>query len=182
MYKTIRVKKAFTLIEMIIVIILVSTLAFLAASNFTFFDTQKRYKVNIENVKDFMLKNFKFNDELSLVCIEDDSLNCYVFIDEVEDKKNKIENLFNQVPEVYNYDKDLSDYEFTEIRLDETDYEPFFELKINKDRKHKNIILDTIDNKVYLFSSISKKPEIFNDTNEIIDRFFELETEVKDAF
>lgn len=180
MKKSIRVKKAFTLIELVLVIILVSVIAILTASSFNF-NTQSKYKVNLENVKEFLLKNFDYNKKLSLTCIEDSDLNCFVFIDSQENKSIKIENLFTQVPNVYYYDKDLSEYEFKKIRLDEVEYEPFFQLEIDHDRKHKNIVLDTIDKKVYLFSSISKKPQVFENTNEIIDRFFDLETEVKDA-
>lgn len=180
MKKSIGVKKAFTLIELVLVIVLISTIAYLTATSFNF-KTQEKYKVNLENLKEFLLKNFEFNKKLSLTCIEDDTLDCYVFIDGIENKDIKIENLFTQLPEVYNYDRDLSDYEFGTIRLNDIDYKPFFQLDINSDRKHKNIVLDTIDKKVYLFSSISKKPEVFDNTNEIIDRFYDLEIEVKDA-
>lgn len=180
MKKSIRVKKAFTLIELMLVIILISTVSFLVATNFNF-NTQEKYKVNIGNIKDFLSKKFKFSEKISLTCIEDESLNCYVFIDGVKNKEIKIENLFTQLPQVYNYDKDLSEYQFTKVRLNDIEYEPFFQLIIDNDGKHKNIVLDTMDEKVYLFSSISKKTEVFENTNEIIDRFFELETEVKDA-
>lgn len=180
MKKTIRVKKAFTLIELILVTILVFTIAYLTATSFNF-NTQEKYRVNLENIKEFLLKKFEFSEKISLTCIEEDTLNCYVFIDGLENKEIKVENLFVNLPKVYNYDKDLSDYTFLRIRLNDIEYEPFFHLEINKDKKHKNIVLDTIDKKVYLFSSISKKPKLFENTNEIIDSFFELETEVKDA-
>ena len=180
MKETIRVKKAFTLIEIIIVIFLIIIVTYLVFSNLNF-NTQKKYKVNLENIKSFMLQNFEFENELSLICIEDDALDCYVIIDRNMNRDIKLENLFSEKPEVYNYDKDLSDFSFSEIRLNDIGYEPFFELKINNDRKHKNIVLDTLDKKVYLFSSILKDSEVFESTNEITDRFSDSEIEVKDA-
>lgn len=180
MKKSIRVKKSFTLIELMLVIILLSVVSFLVVSNFNF-NTQQKFHVDLENIKEFMLKNFEYEKELNLSCVEEDSLSCYIFIDDDINKDVKIENLFETIPSVYNYDKDLSEYNFSKFRLENIEYEPFFELKINDDRKHKNIVLDTHDGKVYLFSSIKRKSEIFKTTNEILDRFFELEIEVKDA-
>lgn len=180
MNKTIRVKNAFTLIELMLVIILVAIISYLAISGFKF-DSSKKYKVTLDTVKEFMLKNFEFKEKLSLTCIEDETLDCFIFIDGNISEDIKIENLFKEIPQVYNYDKDLSDFEFTKIRLNDIEYEPFFELTINSDKKHKNIVLDTLDEKVYLFSSIFKKVKKFNSTNEITDKFFDNEIEVKDA-
>lgn len=180
MKKAIRVKKSFTLIELMIVILLTGTIYYLVFSSFSS-NKEKQYIVNIENIKDFMLRNFDFEEELSLICIEDERKNCYIFVDKNITTDIKIKNLFKEIPEVYNYDKDLSTYIFNKIRIENIEYEPFFELIINSDKKHKNIVLDTLDEKVYLFSSISKKVEVFNSMNEIRDRFFDMEIEVKDA-
>lgn len=180
MNKTIRVKNAFTLIELILVIILVSTISFLTISGFNF-ESSKKYKVTLDTAKEFMLKNFEFQNKLSLICIEDEALDCFIFIDGHISEDIRIENLFEEIPQVYNYDKDLSDFEFTKIRLNDIEYEPFFELTINSDKKHKSIVLDTLDEKVYLFSSIFKKVKKFNSTNEITDKFIDNEIEVKDA-
>lgn len=181
MIKPIRVKKAFTLIELMLVIILISTVSFLSMSSFNF-NSQEKYKVSLENIKEFMLKNFKYEKKLTLSCIEDDGLECFIFIDEDINREIKIENLFLKIPQVYNYDKDLSDYSFSQVRIEDIDYEPFFELEINSDKKHKNIVVDTNNEKVYLFSTLKKSPEVFIGTNEIINRFLDLEVEVKDAF
>lgn len=173
-------KKSFTLIELIIVILLISIVYFLAFSSFNV-KKEKEYKVNLENIKEFMLNKFSYENTLSLVCIENEIKECYIFIDDNINKDIKIKNLFTQIPEVYNYNKDLNSYDFTKIRFDDIEYEPFFELKINSDRKQEDIILDTLDEKVYLFSSILKNAKVFKNTNEIIDEFFINEIEVKDA-
>ncbi len=180
MKKTIRVKKAFTLIELVLVIILTSTIYFLAFSSFTI-NNEKQYKVNIENIKDFLLKNFPYENQLSLICIEDETKDCYVFIDYNINKDIKIENLFEETPEVYNYDENLSTFVFSKIRIDNIEYEPFFDITINRDRKHKNIVLEMQDSKVYLIHSISKEMKKFENTNNVLDQFRENEIEVKDA-
>jgi len=174
------VKKSFTLIELIIVMILISTVSFLILPSFNL-KKEKEYKVSLSNIKEFMIKKFSYEETLSLVCFDDGSKECYIFIDDNINKDIKIKNLFAQIPDVYNYNKDLTRYDFTKIRLDDIEYEPFFELKIDSDKKHKDIVLDTLNEKVYLFSSISKNAELFNNTNEIIDKFSENEIEVKDA-
>ena len=180
MNKSIGVKKAFTLIELVLVIILTSTIYFLAFSSFNV-EKPKEYKVNIENIKEFLLKNFSYENELSLKCIENDTKDCYVFIDKSINKNITIENLFEEIPEVYNYDKELSSFVFSKIRIDNNEYEPFFDLTLNKDRKHKNIVVDMQDSRVYLIHSISKNIKKFENSNDIIDQFRANEIEVKDA-
>ena len=180
MSKLVRVKQSFTLIELVLVIILVSSVSYLAFSKFNV-NTEKKYKVTILNLKEFMLNNFEFNEELNFTCIEDEHIDCYVFIDKNINKNIKIENFFEQIPIVYNYDKQLSDYSFSRIRIDDNNYMPIFELIINKDRKHKNLVIDTLDDNVYIVKSISAKPAIFENTNAVLDKFFTDEAEVKDA-
>ncbi|WP_321314837.1 prepilin-type N-terminal cleavage/methylation domain-containing protein [Halarcobacter sp.] len=177
----IRVKKGFTLIELIIVILLISIVSLILIPNFNF-NQEKKYKLELKNVKEFMLNNFQFENKLELECIEKDGLNCYIFVDGIMKEDIIIKNLFNQVPKVYNFDKELSDYKFGKIKVDNYEYEPFFELKINRDKKHKNIVLDTYEDKVYLFSSISKKIKLFKNTNEVLDMMYDNSIEVRDAF
>ncbi|MCP4971846.1 MAG: type II secretion system protein [Arcobacter sp.] len=174
-------KKSFTLIELVIVIILTSIVTFLAFSSFNS-PYEKKYKIDLLNIKDFLFKNFEFEKELSLTCIDDEKFSCYIFIDNNINKDIEIKNLFSQIPDVYKYDRDLSKQEFKTLRLDDVEYDIFFELKIDNDKKHKNLVLDTLDDNVYLFSSISKNVKKFKTTNEIIDSFYDNEIEVKDAF
>ena len=180
MKKDIRIKKAFTLIELMLVIILISIVSYLAFSNFNI-NSPKKYKISLENIKEFMLKKFEYNDRISLSCFEDEKLNCYVFIDDILNKNIKIENLFEEIPQVYNYDKDLSDLEFLAIKIENIEYKPFFVLEIDKDKKHKNIVLDTMDERVYVYHSLFLKAIEYKSTNEILDNFNEKEIEVKDA-
>jgi hypothetical protein len=166
--------------ELIIVILLISTIYLLVFSSFSF-KKEKKYKVSLENIKEFMIKNFEYEKELSLVCIEDETKDCFILIDKEINKDIQVDNLFKEIPEVYYYGKDLNSYEFEKIRFDNVEFEPFFELTINSDRKHKNIIVDMGDENIYLIKSISNKAKKYKNTNEIIEEFFENEIEVRDA-
>lgn len=73
MKKSIRVKKAFTLMEIVLVVILLSSISYFTMSSFNF-KTKENYKIKIENIKEFLLKKFEYNQELSLTCIENENL------------------------------------------------------------------------------------------------------------
>ncbi len=177
----IRVKNAFTLIEMMVVLILIITVSFISVASFQT-KKDKQINVNITNIKKYLLDNFSYNNNLSFICLDEDDFPCYIFVDNKLEKDIKIENFFEQKPVVYNYNRQLSDFEFKEYKIDNINYKPIFELNFNKDLKNENIVVDTNDSKVYLITSITNKIEIFNSTNEILDRFNDLEVEVKDAF
>ncbi|AXH12185.1 pilus assembly FimT family protein [Halarcobacter bivalviorum] len=174
-------KKSFTLIELMIVILLISLVYALSISSFKM-EKKKEFNLDIYNIKDFLIKNFEYTKNLSFVCTKEQNLPCYVFIDEKLVENLKIENFFSQEVRVYNYDKLLSDYEFKTVSINNSEYQPFFELTFNKDFKHKNMIVETSNSKIFLLSSLSNEVKVFNSTNEILDRFNDLEIEVKDAF
>ena len=78
---SVRVKKGFTLIELIVVIILIMSAYFLIFSNSNFTLKKDKVVLSLENLREFMLENFEFNDELSFVCIEN-NYECFFKIDE----------------------------------------------------------------------------------------------------
>lgn len=173
-------KKSFTLLELIVVVFLISTVYFLLFSNFTF-SKKEETNLKIENLKNYLFDNFKYKNSLALYCIDKKSFPCYVFIDGKQNYNVGLISLFTEVPEVYSYNKDLPLKEFENIDIEDEEYSVFFSLKFDSGKKHENLVLDTED-KVYLFSSITNKVQIFEDTNSIIDSFMNKEEEVKDAF
>ena len=66
----IRVKKSFTLIELIIVIILISTTYFLVFSNNNFHIKTDEKRLDLSSLKDYLMKNFEFEKDISFLCIE----------------------------------------------------------------------------------------------------------------
>lgn len=177
----IRVKKAFTLIELIIVIILISSTYFLVFTNSSFTIKKDEIKISLSNLKEYLLDNFQFEDELSFICIND-SFDCFVKIDGQIDKDFKIEKFFNDKPLIYEYNQTQNKIDFKETRIDDISYNVIFELKIDSDSKSNDFILDTNEEKVFLFNSIYKKPKIYTSLNEVLDEFNTKQLEVKDAF
>lgn len=177
----IKVKKSFTLIELIIVIILISVSYYLIFSNSNFKIQDRSKMISIVNIKAYMLKNFPYEDTLSLLCIEDD-LSCYIRIDGKIDEELKIENLFKIKPDVYAYTKDEEILEFNTINIENISENVFFELNIDKDFKTNELIVDSLNDKVYIFNSIFPKTQVYNSLSEAFDNFNISQVEVQDAF
>lgn len=177
----IRVKKGFTLIELIVVIILIMSAYFLIFSNSNFALKKEKIALSLENLREVMLENFEFNDELSFVCIEE-NYECFFKIDGKIDESSGIKNFFKDKPLVYEYNKELNSIEFAQIELNNTKQDIIFEFKINDDYKTNEFILDSYNDKVYIFNSIFKEPKIYSSLNEVKDDFEKNEIEVKNAF
>ena len=177
----IRVKKSFTLIELIIVIILISTIYFVSFSNSMFFVKKDSTNINLGNIKEYLLENFDFENEVSIKCIEED-FQCFIFVDSVLQEDIKINKLLANVPEIYEFNKNENRIFFKSKRINDIEYDIIFEIIINNDFISNEFILDTLDNKVYVFNSLFRKVEIYESLNEVFDNFSKKEEEVKDAF
>lgn len=176
----IRVKKSFTLIELIIVIVLISTTYFLVFSNNNFNVKQDEKRLDLLNLQEFLLNNFKFENELTFSCIEE-KFTCYVKVDGKLDKNFKVINFFKKIPDIYEYNNKEIKIEFDELRVDNRGFNVIFELKINRDYKINEFIIDTKDD-VIVFNSIFTKPLIYKSLNESFEVFKENKIKVKDAF
>lgn len=177
----IRVKKAFTLIELIIVIVLISTTYFLVFSNNSFSVKKDEKILDLFNLKEYLLNNFEFEKELSFLCIEDD-FSCYIKKDGILDKDFKVTNFFKTKPDIYEYNSDEKKVEFEELRVDNANHDVIFELKINSDYKTNEFMADTLNSEIFVFNSIFTKPKIYKSLNESFEVFNINKTKVKDAF
>lgn len=179
MIYSIKVIKAFTLIELLVVILLISLVSFLGFSKFDFTASSKK-QLKIEEIKTYLLENFDFQKSMKFVCLDYEKYPCFIYLDGKLNKNFKNETLFEKQPRVYKYTKELEDYYLEEVKIDNINYKTVFEIEFNKDYKHKDFILDA-DNKVYVFNSISNIVKTYANTNEIIDQFYENISKVKDA-
>ncbi len=177
----IRVKKAFTLIELIIVIVLISTTYFLVFSNDSFSVKKDEKILDLFNLKEYLLNNFEFEKELSFLCIEDD-YSCYIKKDGILDKNFKVTNFFKTEPDIYQYNSDEEKVEFEKLRVDNVNHNVIFELKINSDYKTNEFIADTLDSGVFVFNSIFTQPKKYKSLNDSFESFELNQKEVKDAF
>jgi hypothetical protein len=175
-----RVKSSFTLLELMLVLILISSSYFLIFPKNTF-KIEVNTNISLLNIKEYLLENFNFENDLSLVCV-DDKLYCYVIIDDTINQELRIENLFNSIPDVYEYNSKEKKIEFEEIRVNNISRDVFFRLDINNDYKVNELILDTLEDKVYVFNSLFSRAKSYDDLSGAFEDFNRRKEEVKDAF
>lgn len=181
MQKSIRVKSAFTLIELIIVILLIGTTYYLVISNNSFKVQEKKENLTLENLKEFLIEKFPFEKNLDFFCIESD-LSCHIQIDDIVQKDFKVEKLFKTIPEVYEYSKIRTRIDFEDKKVNDETQRVVFEFKIDNDFKTNEFILDDLQNSIYTFNSIYQKPKIYRNLDEVYEVFNTSEVEVRDAF
>ena len=177
MYTKLNKKKAFTLIEIIIVITIISLVYFFTLGNFKF-DVKTTTSVNLEYLPKYLNK-FKFSNTLELKCIEEGK-RCLLYLD--GSIKEELKDLFKEKPSVYTYDKNLDIIYFDDIELKELDrYEVCFIYSINKYKKSKDLIVE-VGQKVYIFNSFNPKAIILEYLSDVRTYFDNKEQEVSDAF
>lgn len=181
MQKSIRGKRGFTLIELIIVILLIGITYYLVISNNSFKLEEKKADLSLLNLKEFLIKTFPYEKELDFFCIETD-LSCHIQIDGIVQKDFKVEKLFKTIPEVYEYSKIRTRIDFEDKRVNDETQRVIFEFKIDNDFKTNEFILDDLQNSIYAFNSIYQKPKIYKNLDEMYEVFNTSEVEVRDAF
>ncbi len=177
----IRDKKAFTLIELVIVVLIMLIAYSLIFSNKNFSLEDNKELLALSKLREFLMNNFSFKEEIVFSCIED-NFSCFVRVDKELKEDFKVDNFFTIKPKVYEYSKDKKELEFKDLRVDNFDYKVIFELKIDNDYKIDEFILDTLNGEVYLFNSIFTKPDIYKSLDDIIDIIEKNQKEVRDAF
>ena len=174
-------KRAFTLFELLIAMILVSLLYYFAISSFEKKSFNLNSGVSLKNLKYSLLHNYDFEDSISIQCIEDD-LSCFLFIDGALQKKTKLDSLFKDKPTIYNYSPSLETIEFKDLELEELEsYHIVFKYRCIKSGKCSEYIVQT-SKKVFLFNDIYTYPKELNSINDLDEYFEKLKREVKDAF
>ena len=172
--------KSFSLIEILIVIIIISSVYGVFLFNIQTKSQTIKDKPSLANLKTFLYKNFVFTNNLKFVCIYEGNT-CYVLSDGILAKDASFKDFFKDKPEVYKYNKYLDMLEFKRIKLNkEHMYSVYFEFNINKDRKSDDMIIYN-DDKVYIYNAIYDNPIILNNLNDIADFFDNKIKEVKNA-
>ncbi len=172
-------KKAFTLFELIIVVILISIIYYFTLQNFNL-KQNKLNSLTLTNLKE-LLSSFEFEKNIKIKCKDSKEVDCFVFIDEVL-QEEKIEGLFQKCPIVYEYSKKQDLIEYSDLELENLESYPIcFEFNLEKNGQSSQIIVDVEDN-VFIFDNISLKPTKIRYINDIDIYFDNKINEVKDAF
>lgn len=167
-------KKSFTLIELLVVIILITGIYAIFLPNFTTYKINTE-KITLKNIKKYLKNNFVFENNIKLTCLEKE---CYIFVDSERIKEIKIENLFSNIPNVYENDEKK---EFKDIRINNFSKKVIFEIIFDYDYKSNDLLLE-FDEIIYYYGPIKTETLLFTDMNEYRDYKENLKDEVKNAF
>ncbi|RXJ68313.1 hypothetical protein CRV08_08665 [Halarcobacter ebronensis] len=172
-------KKAFSFMELILVIILISLIYMIFIPNLKL-PLKKQQFLTLDNLKSQLLKN-EFEESLLFSCIEKD-FECFVFIDGKLKKELGIKNFFEIKPEVYKYDNILNRVKFNDLKFDTfEDFSVVFELKFDKYKHHKDMVVET-NHGIYILNAVLKEPIKLEYLNDVYDYRDRLAREIKNAF
>ena len=172
-------KRSFTLLELIIVIVLISVVYYFTIQSLNV--KQKKLEgLTLNNLQEYLSK-IDFENNIRLDCVDSDDMKCLLFVDDNLQKMEDI-SLFKECPLVYEYSKELKTIEFKDIELENMETYPVcFSFEMTKNNKSSQFIVQT-NKKVYLFNNIDSKPIILKDISDVYDYFENKIDEVKDAF
>jgi len=172
-------KRAVTLFEIILAIILVGIIYSFALSSFTNKKIINTDNITLVNLKQKLL-DYDYENNIAIKCIADD-FECFIFVDNILQKET-ITTLFKNKPTVYEYDNKLNEKEFSPLELEKLQrYDIVFQYSCNKYKQCTEQIVEYND-KVYIYNDIHKKPIIIKYLNDIDIYFQDKINEVKDAF
>jgi len=137
-------------------------------------------RITLLNLKERLLK-YDFENIITVQCNNED-LSCMVFVDGILEEESKITNLFDDIPTIYKYNKELEKIEYPDLNLEDMQtYQIVFKYSCKKDRKCDEFIVEDT-NKVYIFNDINIRPITYNYISDVDEYFDSKIEEVKDAF
>ena len=146
-------KKAFTLIELLIVLIIIGVV-------YTLFNpklTNKKEISRFEDLKKFLVSKYK--PPIKLECFGQKCEKCFV-----NNKELKEYQIFTSKPKTYLFDTSgyISEKEFEDDKC--------FEYQIYKNKSSENILVEK-DNQFYVFYSYFKKPKVFANYDDALNEY-----------
>lgn len=163
-------RSAFSLIELLIVVVIVGVVYTLSISNF---ENVKQNKVRptLLNLKEYLGKLDK-QDEAELICL-DQCKSCYVFVDnELDENVSKdFEDFLDEEPRVYRYDLNyglVDEKEKLFFNSEGVDERICFSLVVDKNGISDQMIVEYKD-KYYDFSPYFTNTKIYTSASEATD-------------
>lgn len=172
-------RKAFTLFEIIISVILISLVYYFVITSFSDNSNTKKDDITFLNLKEKLLA-YDFIENITIKCIDED-LSCMVFVDD-NMTGDIITSLLTSKPEVYEYSKELKKIEFPYLELEQLQrYDIVFQYSCNKNNKCSEYIVQT-EEMVYILNDIQKRPSTLKYINDVDEYFDKTMQKVRDAF
>jgi hypothetical protein len=149
--------KAFSLFELLVVILLISIVMGLFVADFTLYDRPK--KLTIQNLKSELIS--KYPDKyIRIICNKD--TDCSIFVNNEEVNTTKI---FDEIPKVYKFDVEANLVEYKYLVENR-----YFEYEIFPNRGSTDMIVE-YKNKFYVMHSYFRGVEEFERLDNIKDRY-----------
>ena len=162
-------RQAFSLVELLIVVIIIGVVYKLSLSNFQKIDKNVT-KVTLQNLKEY-LQGFSHDKSVKFLCL-DNCKKCSVFVDGElqEDIKNDFDGFLDKTLRVYRYD-----FSFTLFELQKDIYfnqrgveqDVCFSYEIDKKAIGEQVLVE-FKNKVYDFTSPNLEVPIYNSLQEAL--------------
>ena len=170
-------KRGFSLIELLIVIVIIGVVYTLAVTNIQTLSEQKMTP-NFSNLKEYLHSFLKEDAKTARLLCLDDCSECGVYVD--GSKQEMIESFFDSSVEVYRYDYLAGAQSIEpEVYFNEEDVQErvCFSYEIDK-----NLIGDQVmivyKNRAYDFTTYFKETPVYDSISELIDAKEELSQEV----
>lgn len=164
-------RKAFSLIELLIVVIIIGVVYNLAVGSFEKIAKPQSQKITLQNLKSFLVK-LEYEKQIKLLCLDDCS-RCNLFIDGAvaEDFEKVFEDFLDMSVQVYRYDPLLGVVEYQqELYFDSNDIEQrvCFSYVMDKDKIGEQIVVK-FKEKVYDFSDYTDDVMLYDSLEEFME-------------
>lgn len=173
-------RKAFSLIELLIVVVIIGVVYSLAVGNFENIAKPQNQKVTLQNLKNFMTQ-ISYEKDIKLLCLND-GRSCELFIDGLpaDGFEKTFENLLDNTLEIYWYDPvaGMTEYK-NELYFDKNGVEQrvCFSYKIDKNGVGEQIVV-LFKEKVYDFSAYTDVVAVYNSLGDFLQAKEELYSKV----
>ncbi|MEN4045222.1 type II secretion system protein [Sulfurimonas sp. NWX367] len=169
-------KKAFTLIELMIVIVIMGVVYTLVIGSFKKL-SEKSTNLSLKNLKEF-LQSYPHKESAKFVCL-DNCKNCFVLID---GKKQdiRIKNFLDESVQVYRYDFDLGAMQkentgyFNQENIEEN---VCFSYEVDGDGVGDQVLVE-YKNNVYDFTPYFEPPQVYSSVEEAVNAKQDLMTKI----
>lgn len=173
-----KVKSAFTLVELLLVVIIMGVAYTMGTSMINLKKISQDAMLDFSTLHSYLLQ-YSFENNIVLKCPMEEE--CFIFIDN-EFAKKIPNSFFKKSIEVYEYNTNLEVKRFQRVELENMQYHDIvFEYKIDKYGKSQDMIVEA-DEKVYIFNSFHNQITQLNYLSDLNDYFDEKKERIKDAF
>lgn len=178
--QSVRNKMAFSLFELIVVILIISIVYFFTLSNISLNSFNQNNNLTITNLKQFLTQNHTLEDNLIFFC-EKDSNECALVRNKQLIKTFEKKELFEQSPIAYKYNR-FERINYADIHLsDGTIRKIDFKIEFDNNHQHNEFIVSAND-KHYLFTNLFSKPLIYKSMKDYYDNYKKNKRDVINAF